>query len=151
MLSADHAGIRDHASSAPNPVILSDHHARIQSYPYSRRDPGWGRPRLAVRAIGLIMIAAVFTMAVAGCESSQSVRVENKTENTVVVYEDGVATELVNPGATKEFSTQQFRGTLSYEIRQFCETETCDQSILAARTTTWEEITRTDGITIVIQ
>ena len=55
------------------------------------------------------------------------------------------------PGYNVNLSTQQFRGTLTYEIRQFCETEACDQSILATRTTTWEEITRTDGITIVIQ
>jgi hypothetical protein len=89
-------------------------------------------------------------MAVAGCDSEQSVRVENKTDQTVVVYEDGVATELVSPGVTKEFSTLRFRGTLTYEIRFFCEQEICDQSVLASRTVTWEQMQQTDGVTIVV-
>lgn len=89
-------------------------------------------------------------MAIAGCDNAQSVRVENKTEQTIVVYEDGVPTELVNSGLTKEFSTLRFRGTLTYDIKFFCEDEVCDQTVLASRTITWEQMQQTDGITIVV-
>lgn len=107
------------------------------------------RPGIARFAV--VLFIALLTLAVAGCNESKSVRVENKTEQTIVVYEDSVPTELIAPGETKEFSTQQFRGTLTYDIRYFCDTESCDQSVLVTRTTTWEEITRMDGITLTIQ
>ena len=104
---------------------------------------------MIVRGVLLICLSLV-TMAVAGCDSEQAVRVENKTDQTVVVYEDGVPTALVHSGVTEEFTTLRFRGTLTYDIKFFCEDEVCDQTVLASRTITWEQMQQTDGITIVV-
>ena len=66
--------------------------------------------------------------------------VQNNTAQTVVVYEDDVATELINPGLTQEFGTHQFRGTLTFTVRYLCDADVCDQGVLAERTFTWEEM-----------
>ena len=41
--------------------------------------------------------------------------------------------------------------TLTYEIRYLCDEATCDQTVLASRTLTWEEMQNADGVAIVIQ
>ena len=99
---------------------------------------------------GLLVLALTLSLAVSACDKSESIRVENKSDQTVVVYEDGVPTELVDAGVTKEFSTLRFRGTLTYEIRYFCDKEVCDQSVLASRKFTWEQLQQTDGVTIAV-
>ena len=93
----------------------------------------------------------VFSFSLVACNQAELVVVQNKTGQTLVVYEDTVATELVPPGATREFDIKEFRGTLSYEVRYLCDGDTCDQSTLAERTFTWEELTRAGGITLVVQ
>ncbi len=97
-----------------------------------------------------LALLLVLSLAVSGCDKSESVHVENKTDQTVVVYEDGAPSELVGPGVTKEFSTLRFRGTLTYEVRYFCDQEVCDQTVLASRTFTWEQLQQTDGVSIVV-
>jgi hypothetical protein len=98
-----------------------------------------------------VFVLAAAVAGLAACDEAEVVAVQNKTEQTLVVYEDGVATELVNPGAIREFGIKEFRGTLSYEVRYFCGADVCDQSVLASRTFTWEELTRTGGITLGVQ
>ena len=104
-----------------------------------------------LRTAVLLALVALFSVAALSCDESESITVENKTGRTVVVYEDGVPTEIIHPGITKEFTTGRFRGTLTYEIRYLCDEATCDQTVLASRTLTWEEMQNADGIAIVIQ
>jgi hypothetical protein len=86
----------------------------------------------------------------AGCNEAESVVISNETSQTVVVYEDGVATELIAPGLTQEFATHQFRGTLTFAVRYLCDGEVCDQTVLGERTFTWEEMQAEGGITITV-
>jgi hypothetical protein len=79
------------------------------------------------------------------------VTVENNTSRTVVVYEDGRATTLVAPGISRTFDISDFRGTLTYEIRYFCEEEVCDQDVLSERTFTWEEMQQAGGISLTVE
>ena len=94
---------------------------------------------LALAAAGLV-----------ACDEAELVVVQNNTAQTVVVYEDDVPTELINPGLTQEFGTHQFRGTLTFAVRYLCDEDVCDQSVLAERTFTWEEMEQTGGITITV-
>jgi hypothetical protein len=102
----------------------------------------------AVAVLALVVAAAAGLVA---CDSAESITVENKTNRTVVVYEDGEPTELIRPGATRSFETLQFRGTLTYEVRYFCAEEACDQSVLAERTFTWDDMQEFNGVTITIE
>ncbi len=102
-----------------------------------------------------LAVVAAFVLLLAGtafaCNNEEeSVRIQNKTAQTIVVFEDGMATELVSPGETKEFTTLRFRGILTYDIRYFCDQPTCDQTVLVNRTLTWDELKRMDGVTIVV-
>jgi hypothetical protein len=94
---------------------------------------------LAVAAIGLV-----------ACDEAELVVVQNNTAQTVVVYEDDVPTELINPGLTQEFSTSQFRGTLTFAVRYLCDSDVCDQGVLAERTFTWEEMQQAGGVTLTV-
>ena len=94
---------------------------------------------LAVAAVGLV-----------ACDEAESVVISNQTPRTVVVYEDDVATELINPGLTQEFSTHEFRGTLTFAVRYLCDEDVCDQSVLGERTFTWDEMQQEGGITITL-
>ena len=94
---------------------------------------------LAVAAVGLV-----------ACDEAESVVVANNTSRTVVVYEDDVATELINPGLTQEFSTHEFRGTLTFVVRYLCDAEACDQTVLGERTFTWDEMQQEGGISITV-
>lgn len=94
---------------------------------------------LAVAATGLV-----------ACDEAEVVVVQNNTSQTVVVYEDNVPTELINPGLTQDFSTHQFRGTLTFAVRYLCDAEYCDQEVLAERTFTWEEMQQAGGVTLTV-
>jgi len=94
---------------------------------------------LAVAAIGLV-----------ACDEAESIVVANNTSRTVVVFEDDVATELINPGLTREFSTHEFRGTLTFAVRYLCAEDVCDQTVLGERTFTWEEMQQEGGVTITV-
>ena len=104
-----------------------------------------------LRTGALLLLLLPLCVAALSCDSSESVRVENKTDRSIVVYEDGVPSEIVRPGITREFTTERFRGTLTYEVRYFCDEASCDQSVLAGKTLTWEDLQSTDGVTIVVQ
>ena len=99
-------------------------------------------------------VAAVALTATAGglvaCDEAESIVVANNTSRTVVVYEDGVATELINQGLTQDFSTHEFRGTLTFAVRYLCDEDICDQSVLGERTFTWDEMQQEGGITITV-
>jgi|FLYL01.1.fsa_nt_gi hypothetical protein len=98
---------------------------------------------------GLMVLAAA--AALAGCRDGETVTVRNRSDRTVVVFEDGVPTELIAPGTTEEFEIGEFRGTLTYQLRYLCEEEVCDQEVIAERTFTWEEIKRAGGIELQVQ
>ena len=104
----------------------------------------------ARRASALAVLALAVAAGLVACNEAESIVVANNTSRTVVVYEDDVATELINPGLTKEFSSHQFRGTLTFAVRYLCDEDVCDQSTLAERTFTWEEMQQAGGITITV-
>jgi len=104
----------------------------------------------ARRASVLAVLALSATVGLVACDEAESVVIENNTPRTVVVYEDDVATELINPGLSKEFSSHQFRGTLTFGVRYLCDEDVCDQSVLAERTFTWEEMQQSGGVTIIV-
>lgn len=97
-----------------------------------------------------MLTLAIAAMGLVACDEAELVVVQNNTSQTVVVYEDGVATELINPGLTQEFSTHQFRGTLTFAVRYLCDADVCDQGVLAERTFTWEEMQQSAGITLTV-
>ena len=104
----------------------------------------------ARRASVLAVLALSAAVGLVACDEAESVVIENNTASTVVVYEDDVATELINPGLSKEFSSHQFRGTLTFGVRYLCDEDVCDQSVLAERTFTWEEMQQSGGVTIIV-
>jgi hypothetical protein len=102
-------------------------------------------------ALAVMALAVAATAGLVACDSAESITVENKTSRTVVVYEDGEPTELIRPGATRSFETLQFRGTLTYQVRYFCAEDACDQSVLAERTFTWDDMQDFNGVTITVE
>jgi hypothetical protein len=99
----------------------------------------------------LAMVAlAVAAFGFVACDEAESVVIANNTSRTVVVYEDDVATELINPGLTQEFSTHEFRGTLTFAVRYLCDEDACDQTVLGERTFTWDEMQQEGGIAITV-
>ena len=100
-------------------------------------------------ALAVLALAAAAAGLVA-CDEAEVVVVQNNTSQTVVVYEDGVPTELINAGLNQEFSTLQFRGTLTFAVRYLCDSEYCDQEVLAERTFTWDEMQQAGGITLTV-
>jgi hypothetical protein len=103
-----------------------------------------------MRALILPAAIAVLALALVACQEDQAISVHNTTSRTVVVYEDGEPTEIIRPGGTRSFEVGSFRGTLTYEVRYFCEDSVCDQTILVSRTFTWEEIQDAGGVTITV-
>jgi hypothetical protein len=104
--------------------------------------------------VRLLIVAALVVAGFAGlvaCSKNESVLVENNTTRTIVVYEDGRPTVLVGPGISRTFDIGDFRGTLTYEIRYFCDEESCDQDVLAERTFTWEEMEQAGGIKLTVE
>jgi hypothetical protein len=101
-------------------------------------------PAIAVLALAIAAASLV------ACDEAELVVVQNNTAHTVVVYEDAVPTELIGPGVSHEFGTQQFRGTLTFAVRYLCDTDVCDQGVLAERTFTWEEMQQAGGITLTV-
>lgn len=101
-------------------------------------------------ALAVLVLALGAAVGFVACDEAESVAIANNTTRTIVVYEDGVATELINAGLTKEFSTHQFRGTLTFALRYFCDSDVCDQGVLAERTFTWDEMQQSGGITITV-
>ena len=103
-----------------------------------------------MRVIFLLPLVAVLTLTLIACDQGQTISVENKTSRTVVVYEDGEPTELIRADGSRTFEIGSFRGTLTYEIRYFCDEDVCDQSVLVSRTFTWDDINQTGGVTITV-
>lgn len=103
-----------------------------------------------MRALILPAVIAGLALGLIACQEDQSISVNNTTSRTVVVYEDGEPTELIRAGGSRSFEVGSFRGTLTYEIRYFCEEDVCDQSVLVSRTFTWEEIQDAGGVTITV-
>ncbi len=103
-----------------------------------------------MRVLILPALIAGLAVGLVACQEDQAISVNNTTSRTVVVYEDGEPTELIRAGGSRSFEVGSFRGTLTYEIRYFCEADVCDQSVLVSRTFTWEEIQDAGGVTITV-
>lgn len=103
-----------------------------------------------MRAVVLTAVIGVLALGLVACQEDQAVTINNTTSRTVVVYEDGEPTELIRAGGSRSFEVGSFRGTLTYEIRYFCDQDVCDQSVLVSRTFTWEEIEDAGGVTITV-
>lgn len=103
-----------------------------------------------MRAAVVTAVIGILALGLVACQEDQAVTINNTTSRTVVVYEDGEPTELIRAGGSRSFDVGSFRGTLTYEIRYFCEADVCDQSILVSRTFTWEEIEDAGGVTITV-
>jgi hypothetical protein len=97
-----------------------------------------------------VLVLAVASVGLVACDEAESVVIANHTSRTVVVFEDDVATELINPGLTREFATQEFRGTLTFAVRYLCDADACDQTVLGERTFTWDVMQQEGGITITV-
>ena len=103
-----------------------------------------------MRSVILLTVAAVLALGLVACQEDQAISVHNTTSRTIVVYEDGEPTELIRAGGSRSFEVGSFRGTLTYEVRYFCEEDVCDQSVLVSRTFTWEEIRDAGGVSITV-
>ncbi len=104
-----------------------------------------------MRFLVILALAVGAAAGLVACDDAESVVVENNTSRVVVVYEDGVATELISPGISKSFETLRFRGTLTFQVRYFCEEEECDQGVLSERTFTWEEMHHSGGVKLAVE
>lgn len=81
-----------------------------------------------------------------GCDPGQSVRIENRTDRTLAVYEDGQqARSLLPPGETRNYAVLKFTGRHIYEVK------TLDGEVLSEREFTWDEIDHQHGITIIVE
>ena len=103
-----------------------------------------------MRVLLLPAVIGILALGLIACQEDQAITVNNTTSRTVVVYEDGEPTELIRAGGSRSFEVGSFRGTLTYEIRYFCEEDVCDQSVLVSRTFTWEEVQDAGGVTITV-
>jgi hypothetical protein len=104
-----------------------------------------------MRLLAVLALAFGGLAGLVACSQSESVVVQNNTTNTVVVYEDDRPTTLIGPGISRTFDIGDFRGTLTYEIRYFCDAKACDQTVLTERTFTWEEVQQAGGIKLNVE
>lgn len=103
--------------------------------------------RFRVLPVCLTLILVAITPTVFGCEAEgENVTVTNQSREVVVVYEDDVPIDLLQPRVSEEFHVLRFSGTLQYSVRSF---ESRD--VLAERAFTWDEIVENDGFTLVIE
>ena len=70
--------------------------------------------------------------------------IENRTDQTLTVFSDGVGFDELAPGDNRYFGVLEFEGVKTYEVR------TRDGIVLARRSFTWDEMVRENGISIII-
>ncbi len=102
--------------------------------------------RLSLMPLALIAILVLVSMALIACDPGERVTIENRTDQTVAVFDNGNQRNLIAPGDTARYAILIFeRGTMTFTVKNLA------GKVLASQTFTWEEITEADGITIVVQ
>ena len=71
--------------------------------------------------------------------------IENKTDQTLTVFEDGVGFHQLAPGDSANFGVVRFVDEKTIDVR------TLGGDVLASRTFTWDEMVREKGISIIVQ
>jgi hypothetical protein len=85
-------------------------------------------------------------MALIACDPGERVTIENRTDETVAVFDNGNQRNLIAPGDTARYAILMFeRRPMTFTVK------TTDGKVLATRTFTWDEITEEDGITIIVE
>ena len=101
------------------------------------------RPRLTQLALTALLVL-LLTAAVA-CDPGEAAHIENRTDQTVVVFENGTEIHRLAPGDSGDYAVLEFEGTETFEVR------TVDGVVLATRSFTWDEIHRENGIRLIVQ
>ena len=96
----------------------------------------------------ILALLIVFTVTIIlGCEGDgENVRVENRSEEVVVVFEDEAPIALLHPNVTEEFHVLRFSGSVTYSVQSFE-----SRSVLIERAFTWDDIVDEDGIALVVE
>jgi len=76
-------------------------------------------------------------------DRGEGVYIENKTDETLAVFDDGTQRNVVAPGDTASYVILEFEGTMTFTVKTLVGRE------LASRTFTWDEIREEDGIRII--
>ncbi len=100
------------------------------------------RPCLAPASITVIILLA---LALIACDPGERVTIENRTDQTVAVFDNDTQRNLIAPGDTARYAILKFERTMTFTVK------TMAGKVLASQTFTWEEITEDDGITIIVE
>jgi hypothetical protein len=87
----------------------------------------------------------LLAMAAIACDPGEAVHIENRTDQTVLVFENGNKIHQIAPGGSERYLVLEFEGVFTYEVR------TIGGSVLARRTFTWDEIHNGNGISMIVQ
>jgi len=99
--------------------------------------------RLALLALtALLMLLAVAAIA---CDPGEAVHIENRTDQTMLVFENGIEIHQIAPGGSEDYAVLEFEGIETFEVR------TVDGAVLAGRTFTWDEIHSENGIRLIVE
>ena len=97
-------------------------------------------------AAASVTVITPLALALIACDPGEIVTIENRTDQTVVVFDDGNRRNLIAPGDTRRYAILIFeRGTMTFSVQNLA------GKVLASQTFTWEEINEADGITIVLE
>ena len=97
-------------------------------------------------ATASITVITLLALALIACDPGEIVTIENRTDQTVAVFDNGTQRNLIAPGDTARYAILIFeRGTMTFTVKNIA------GKVLASQTFTWEEITEADGITIVVE
>ena len=99
------------------------------------------------RTAGVVLALIAMAFSLVGCENGEDVTVVNSSTEVVVVFENDVPVELVQPRVSLNFFVPElFTGTFTYKVESFD-----TRRVLASRSFTWDEIHSQHGLTLVIQ
>ena len=97
-------------------------------------------------ATASVTVIALLALALIACNPGETFTIENRTDQTVVVFDNGNRRNLIAPGDTARYAILIFeRGTMTFTVKNLA------GKVLASQTFTWEEINEADGITIVVE
>ena len=96
-------------------------------------------------ALVTLIVFASATLAACVCDPYIHVDVENRMDERVVVFDDGIERGVIDPGDSGDFAIHTFEGNRTFTVK------TLDGRILASRTFTWDDILMKFEITIVVE
>lgn len=103
------------------------------------------RYRRLLMAPASITVITLLALALIACDPGEAVTIENRTDQTVAVFDNDTQRNLIAPGDTARYSILKFERTMTFTVK------TMDGKVLASRTFTWDEIHKQDGITLIIE